>query len=67
MAQIYTNKVDYGMKRRIADLLSLLNQLSEPFPTRLVGSEKCEFFSGYYITNSELYIRREKREEFDNE
>ena len=55
------------MKRRIADLLSLLNQLAEPFPTRLVGSEKCEFFSGYYITNSELYIRREKKEETDNE
>ena len=67
MAQIYTNKVDYGMKRRIADLLSLLNQLSEPFPTRLVGSEKCEFFSGYYITNNELYVRKEKKEEFDNE
>lgn len=67
MAQIYTNKVDYGMKRRIADLLSLLNQLSEPFPTRLVGSEKCEFFSGYYITNSELYVKREKKEETDNE
>ena len=67
MAQIYTTKVDYGMKRKIADLLSSLNQLAEPFPTRLVESEKCEFFSGYYITNNELYVRRKKREETENE
>lgn len=67
MAQIYTTKVDYGMRKRISALLTTLNQLEDPFPTRLSGSEKCEFFSGYYITNNELYVKKEKTEDKENE
>ena len=60
MAQIYTTKVDYGMRKRIGELLTTLNQVNDPFPVRLNSSEKCDFFSGYYITNNELYAKKEK-------
>ena len=67
MAHIYTTKVDYGMRKRIGDLLTALNQLMDPFPVRLNSSEKCEFYTGYYIMNNELYIKKEKVEETADE
>lgn len=62
MAQVYTTKVDYGMKRKIGEFLSELNQYDEPFPARLTPSEKCDFFIGYYETNSALYTKKNTEE-----
>lgn len=62
MAQVYTTKVDYGMKRKIGEFLSELNQYDEPFPARLTPSEKCDFFIGYYETNSTLYTKKNTEE-----
>lgn len=63
----HTNKVDYGMKKKIAEKLSELEQFETPFPRKLNDEEKCLFHMGYYKMNNKLYDEIKKKAEENKE
>lgn len=59
----HTNKVDYGVKKKIAAKLEELERFEAPFPSRLNNDEQCLFHMGYYKMNNALYEEVTKRAE----
>jgi len=66
----HTNKVDYGIRKKITEKLSELESFDAPFPRKLDEEEKCFFHMGYYKMNDMLYkevSEKVKKKENENE
>lgn len=62
----HTNKVDFGTKNMITQILAELEDFAEPFPDRLSNKEKCIFFMGYYKKRDALRYKKENKNDNTN-
>lgn len=60
--QYYLNKVNYGVRSKIQDLMEILSEYDEPFPSKLDNKEQCYFIAGYNLKCKELYSKIDKNE-----
>lgn len=66
MTQHHLNKVNYGTRSMIQDIMEQLAEFDTPFPDRLDNQEQCAFFTGYNLKCKELYTPKKDGSTTDN-
>lgn len=61
--QIYLNKVNYGTRSMIQNVMERLSEFDVPYPERLDNQEQCAFFTGYNLKCKELYTPKNSNHE----
>ncbi len=64
--QYHLNKVNYGTRSKIQNIMEQLATFDTPFPERLDNLEQCAFFTGYNLKCKELYTSKKDSSTSEN-